>query len=82
MNQELETFLRSYCLDWQGEWEHFLPWAEYTQKSLHHCSTGLTPFQCVLGFQPARPRLGQTTALVVYEWFWGAEVWNNADVRL
>ncbi|XP_046718414.1 olfactory receptor 4Q2-like [Silurus meridionalis] len=36
----------------QGEWCRFLPWAEYAQNSLRQDMTGLTPFQCVLGFQP------------------------------
>lgn len=27
-------------------------WAEYTQNSIRKHSTGLTPFQCVFGFQP------------------------------
>ncbi|KAL0148322.1 hypothetical protein M9458_056384, partial [Cirrhinus mrigala] len=30
----------------------FLPWAEYAQNSLRQDTTGLTLFQCVLGYQP------------------------------
>ena len=84
-NQELGRFLRSHCMDRQAEWAQFLPWAEYAQNSLRHSSTGLTPFQCVFGYQPPLCPWdpSKTEAPAVDEWFRRAEeVWNSAHVRL
>ena len=82
MNQELGRFLRSHC---QGEWARFLPWAEYGQNSQRHSSTGLTPFQCVLGNHPALApwTVSQPAAPAVDEWFRRTEeVWNDAHMTL
>ncbi|KAI2652427.1 Transposon Tf2-6 polyprotein [Labeo rohita] len=50
--QEVGRFLRTFCHGHQNSWSQFLGWAEYAQNSLRQPSTGLTSFQCVLGFQP------------------------------
>ncbi|KAI2664190.1 Transposon Tf2-9 polyprotein [Labeo rohita] len=52
LNQELTRFLRSYCHDQQEDWSRYLFWAEYAQNSLLKPATQLTPFQCILGYQP------------------------------
>ncbi|KAI2645415.1 Transposon Tf2-9 polyprotein [Labeo rohita] len=52
MIQELRRYFRAYCHKDQHSWNRFLPWAEYTQNSLRQDTTGLTPFQCIFGYQP------------------------------
>ncbi|KAL0168516.1 hypothetical protein M9458_036738, partial [Cirrhinus mrigala] len=85
LNQELTRFLRSYCQDRQGDWSRFLLWAEYAQNSIRKPSTNMTPFQCVLGFQPPLfPWSGEPSDLpAVNSWFQQSEAtWNWAHVHL
>ncbi|XP_029288813.1 uncharacterized protein LOC115009158 [Cottoperca gobio] len=48
--QEVSRYLRTFCHNHQHSWSQFLPWAEYAQNSLRQATTGLTPFQCILGY--------------------------------
>ncbi|KAI2654828.1 Transposon Tf2-9 polyprotein [Labeo rohita] len=64
--QEVGRFLRTFCHGHQNSWNQFLGWAEYAQNSLRQPSTGLTPFQCVLGFQP--PLFPERSALRSGPW--------------
>ena len=50
--QEIGRYLRTYCHQYQDSWSRYLPWAEYAQNSLRQNTTELTPFQCILGYQP------------------------------
>ncbi|KAG1952391.1 retrotransposable element [Pimephales promelas] len=85
LNQELTRFLRTYCNQNQQDWRHFLVWAEYAQNSLRKPSTGLTPFQSILGYQPPLfPWSGEPTDLPAIDaWLQRSEeTWNNAHVHL
>ncbi|KAK3548058.1 hypothetical protein QTP70_004282 [Hemibagrus guttatus] len=85
LNQEIGRYLRSYCGREQHRWSEFLPWAEYAQNSLRHSSTGLTPFQCMLGYQPLMfPWSGEPSLVpAVNDWIQRSErVWDSDHARL
>lgn len=68
-------FHSTFCHGHQDFWNRYLAWAEYAQNSLQQQSTRLTPFQCVLGFQPPLLPLSgeQSEALSVTHWFQESE---------
>ncbi|KAI2647453.1 Transposon Tf2-9 polyprotein [Labeo rohita] len=83
--QELGRYLRAYCQDDQHRWSRFFPWAEYAQNSLRQDSTGLTPFQCILGYQPPLYPWTEDSSNVpaVGHWFRERErVWGSAHHHL
>ncbi|KAL0154660.1 hypothetical protein M9458_048923, partial [Cirrhinus mrigala] len=85
LNQEVIRFLRSYCYSHQSDWSRYLMWAEYAQNSLTKPSTGMTPFQCILGFQPPMfPWTDEPADLPsINDWFQRSEdTWNQAHVHL
>ncbi|KAK3542544.1 hypothetical protein QTP86_028677 [Hemibagrus guttatus] len=85
LNQEISRYLLSYCSREQQHWSEFLPWAKYAQNSLTHSSTGLTPFQCVLGYQPPWFPWSEEPSEVPAMDDWSRrsqEVWKSTHVRL
>ncbi len=83
--QEIGRYLRSYCHQNQDSWSQFLPWAEYAQNCLRQFTTGLTPFQCILGYQPPLlPWPGDPLEVpAVNHWFQQSKrVWDSAHVHL
>ncbi len=85
LNQELVRFLRSYCSTNQLDWSRYLMWAEYAQNSLRKPATGITPFQCILGYQPLLfPWSGEPSNVpAVNDWIQRSEeTWNQAHHHL
>ncbi|KAL0162424.1 hypothetical protein M9458_041820 [Cirrhinus mrigala] len=85
LNQELTRFLRTYCHTNQSDWSKYVVWAEYAQNSLRKPATGLTPFKCILGYQPPLfPWTGEPSNLpAVDHWLSRSEdTWDAAHVHL
>ncbi|KAK3527972.1 hypothetical protein QTP86_013081 [Hemibagrus guttatus] len=83
--QEIGRFLRTFCHSHQESWSQFLGWAEYAQNSLRQSTTGLTPFQCVLGYQPPLfPWDGEPSDVPAVDyWFRESKrVWGEAHRQL
>ncbi|KAK3544123.1 hypothetical protein QTP86_002489 [Hemibagrus guttatus] len=83
--QEISRYLCTFCHGHQDSWSQYLGWAEYAQNFLHQPSTGLTPFQCVLGYQPPLfPWSGEPSDVpAVDHWFRKSErVWGSAHHQL
>ncbi len=83
--QEIGRYLRTFCHSHQNSWNRFIAWAEYAQNSLRQPSTDLTPYQCVLGYQPPLfPWSGEPSEVPsVTHWFQESErIWDSAHQHL
>ena len=51
-NQSLEDTLRCYCEKNPSSWSSNLPWVEYAHNTLISSSSGISPFEASLGYNP------------------------------
>ena len=51
-NQDLEAALRCVAFQNPSSWSIHLPWVEYAHNSQSSAATGMSPFECAMGFQP------------------------------
>ena len=51
-NQALEATLRCVTTSNPASWSQRLPWVEYSLNTMVSSATGLSPYQCSLGYQP------------------------------
>uniref|UniRef100_A0A9J8B9S0 Chromo domain-containing protein n=1 Tax=Cyprinus carpio carpio TaxID=630221 RepID=A0A9J8B9S0_CYPCA len=82
---EIGRYLRTYCHQNQGSWNRFLSWAKYAQNSLRQDTTGLTPFQCILWYQPPLfPWSGELSEVPAVNTLFEASerVWDSAHIHL
>ena len=68
VNQEIETYLRIYCGENPSSWADNIPMAEFVHNIRPHSTTGKSPFQLIMGYQPqALPDISNKTDLPAIE---------------
>ena len=61
VNQILEDMLRSFMLDFRGDWECHLPLIEFSYNNSYQSSIGMAPFEALYG-RPCRTLICWTEA--------------------
>ena len=68
VNQEIETYLRIYCGENPSSWANNIPMVEFVHNIRPHSTTGKSPFQLIMGYQPqALPDITNKTDLPAVE---------------
>ena len=68
VNQEIETYLQIYCGENPSSWADNIPMAEFVHNIRPHSTTGKSPFQLIMGYQPqALPDITNKTDLPAVE---------------
>lgn len=84
-NQSLENMLRCLATDNPTSWSCFLPWAEYAHNSWRNASTGLSPSEVQMDYQPPlSPDLEKDTKVLSTAHLIGRcrAVWRNVHALL
>ena len=81
-NQKLEVALRCMVSENASSWSQWLPWIEYAHNSLPSSSTGLSPFQCCLGYQPPLFPTQEEVAVPSVQAFVRRRVWARTRHHL
>ena len=67
VNRTIEQMLRTYIQSQQDEWPRLLPALELAYNCASHSSTGLSPFEIMIGENPLRAHDLELTETVTYE---------------
>ena len=62
-NQWLEQYLRFWVNHQQDNWYHFIPMAEFAHNSWRNETTGVSPYQVLMGYNPAAERWPATSTV-------------------
>ena len=68
MNQEIEAYLRAFCVNQPGTWTEYLPDIEFmhNQRTTQNCNA--SPFYLMMGYNPrAIPTVQTQTAIPAVE---------------
>uniref|UniRef100_A0A8C6VZ26 Gypsy retrotransposon integrase-like protein 1 n=1 Tax=Nothobranchius furzeri TaxID=105023 RepID=A0A8C6VZ26_NOTFU len=83
LNQELEAMLRCVCSSNPSSWSSQLPWMEYAHNAHVSSSTGQSPFEVSLGYQPPLFPSDSVSPITVPQFLRRARrTWNQTRMAL
>ncbi|ESK81885.1 hypothetical protein Moror_711 [Moniliophthora roreri MCA 2997] len=68
VNQEIEVYLRAFCLKEQTQWKEYLPLAEFAHNNQTHLVLKKSPFFMMMGYHPRPlPTIFEKTTIPLVE---------------